>query len=152
MRSRSGWSKQNSSVVARSSENLAMGMPCGEEFAPLMKTHCLSRARYKAVWYVRFISWASSMKTMSLSLAVKKQAIEVGHVVERLAEDFVEIGRHLLGDHGCQGTLAKPRRPDQHGMVEPLAVLLAGIQRHLDLADHVPLPDQMGQGGWLGNR
>jgi hypothetical protein len=36
----------------------------------------------------------------------QKQAVEVGHAVERLSQDFMEIGRHFPSDDGCQGTLA----------------------------------------------
>jgi hypothetical protein len=101
----------------------------------------LLAARDKDIVFVDEAHEIKRMYQTALYLALDKQCVEIRYAVERLPQDLVEIGRHLLSDHGCQGALAQPRRPNEHRMVKPLAVLLAGVQRHLDLANDIPLSD-----------
>ena len=73
----------------------------------------------------------------------QQQHVEVRIVLDALPQNFMEVGRHLLGDDCRQGTLAHARRSDQQSMIELLVVHLGRIDGDPHLIDYSALPDQV---------
>ena len=66
---------------------------------------------------------------------------EVGRLGQRRPGGDVGVRFHLVGDHVGQRRLAQPRRPVEQYMLDRLRPPVGGIDRDLQLADQLRLPD-----------